>query len=384
MTQSSPHSYPNRVLTKIVGKPSSASFKKLQTELYDNAMSIPSNCGGGGGAHGHLATIMALAEVNVMLGPGNQWEDPVNRGITPDILSINATQFHTADNNCAFAADIVEWNTYLSTSRALNTQLISAINSTFIDELKHDTLGSASTSCRARLDHLQSTYARITPAQLNKNEQELSREWDPSQVPIENLWIRLKECRCLAAAGHDPISKATAMRKTLNSIKQTGQFEDAVLDWPKTPEADQLYASFKVHFKTTNVKCKQKVTAHSGGYRGANVATTSNIEASLRADIHAKYAASAAATAALAATHTPLDQASPHTRTKACPITTNWSYCWTHGLSCDSTHNSNSCPRKRGGHKATATVDNMLGDNPMISCNADEKLNDHFMFTYNN
>jgi hypothetical protein len=73
--------YPNPVLTKIVGEPSNASFKKLKTELYDNAMSVPSNRGGG--AHGHLATIMAFAEYNGMIGLGNQWEDPVNPGITP-------------------------------------------------------------------------------------------------------------------------------------------------------------------------------------------------------------------------------------------------------------------------------------------------------------
>jgi hypothetical protein len=200
MTQSSPHSYPNPVLTKIVGEPSNASFKKLKTELYDNAMSVPSNRGGG--AHGHLAIIMAFAEYDVMLGLGNQWEDPLNSGITPDILGDNATQYQIADNNRAFAADIVEWNTYLATSRALKTQLVAAIDPTFVDELKHGTLGFASTSCRALLDHLQNTYARITPAQLNKNEQELSRQWDPSQVPIENLWVRVEECRRLAAAGY--------------------------------------------------------------------------------------------------------------------------------------------------------------------------------------
>jgi hypothetical protein len=231
MTQSSPHSYPNPVLTKIVGEPSNASFKKLKTELYDNAMSVPSNRGGG--AHGHLAIIMAFAEYDVILGHGNQWEDPLNPNITPDILGDNATQFQIANNNRAFAASIVEWNTYLATSRALETQLVAAIGPTFIDELKHNTLGFASTSCRALLDHLQNTNARMTPAHLNKNEQELSREWDPSPVPIVNLWVRVKECRRLAAAGHNPISEATAMRKTLNSIKQTGQFEDAVLDWRK-------------------------------------------------------------------------------------------------------------------------------------------------------
>jgi hypothetical protein len=43
-----------------------------------------------------------------MLGPGNQWEDPLNPGITPDILGDNATQFQIADNNRTFAANIVK------------------------------------------------------------------------------------------------------------------------------------------------------------------------------------------------------------------------------------------------------------------------------------
>jgi hypothetical protein len=145
-------------------------------------------------------------------------------------------------------------------SRALKTQLIAAIDPTFINELKHDTLGFASTSCQALLEHLQNMYACITPTQLNTNEQELAQEWDPSQVPIEHLWICIKECRRLAAAGHDPISKATAMRKTLNNIKQTCQFEDVVLDWRKTPYANQSWTNFKTHFKAPDVKRKRKVT----------------------------------------------------------------------------------------------------------------------------
>jgi hypothetical protein len=84
-------------------------------------MSIPSNRGGA--AHGHLAIIITFQKYDVMLAPGTQWEDPVNPGITPDILGDNNTQFQTNNNNRAFAANIVEWNTYLSTSRALKTQL---------------------------------------------------------------------------------------------------------------------------------------------------------------------------------------------------------------------------------------------------------------------
>jgi hypothetical protein len=97
------------------------------------------------------------------------------------------------------------------------------------------------------------------------------------------------------------------MHKTLNSIEQTGQFEDAVLNWRKTPKDDQSWANFKVHFKAADVERKRKVTDKSGGYCGANMATTSDLKASLGAGIHAKYAALAAAATALSATQALLD-----------------------------------------------------------------------------
>jgi hypothetical protein len=109
-------------------------------------MSVPSNQGGG--AHSHLAIIMAQAEYNVMVGLGDLWDNPVNPGVTSDILGNNATQFQIADNNRTFAADIVEWNIYLATSQALTTQLIAAIDPKFLDELKHKALGFSSNSCR--------------------------------------------------------------------------------------------------------------------------------------------------------------------------------------------------------------------------------------------
>jgi hypothetical protein len=36
---------------------------------------------------------MAFAGYDVMISLGNQWEDPVNPAITPDILGNNPTQF---------------------------------------------------------------------------------------------------------------------------------------------------------------------------------------------------------------------------------------------------------------------------------------------------
>jgi hypothetical protein len=147
-------------------------------------MYIPSNQGGG--AHVHLATIMAPDEYGGMVGIGNQWINPINPGIAPAALGDNPTQFQIAKNNRVYKTNLDDWITYLSTARALNAQLIAAINPTFLDEIKHDTIGFANTTYITLLEHLQQTNARVTPAQLNKNEQELSREWDRPMDPSKN------------------------------------------------------------------------------------------------------------------------------------------------------------------------------------------------------
>jgi hypothetical protein len=157
------------------------------------------------------------------------------------------------------------------------------------------------------------------------------------------------------------------MQKTLNSIDQTGHFEDAVLDWRNKPEDDQSWGNFKAHFKPADVKRKRKVTTKNGGYCSSN-----------------KYAATAAASAALSASQAPPPQTAPRTCTKACNITINWSYGWRHGLSRDPTHNSVFSPHKRDGHESIATIDNMLGGNRIIAYKVGEKLNGQFMFTYHN
>jgi hypothetical protein len=70
----------------------------------------------GGGIHGHLAIILTQARYDVMAGLGKTWDHPINPSITPNILGNSTPQFQIADSNCAFAANIVKWNTYLATS----------------------------------------------------------------------------------------------------------------------------------------------------------------------------------------------------------------------------------------------------------------------------
>jgi hypothetical protein len=66
-------------LTPITGESTNSSLKLLQAELNANAISIPSNRGGG--AHGHLTLIQSPA--NYLLLTGANFEAPVNPGLTP-------------------------------------------------------------------------------------------------------------------------------------------------------------------------------------------------------------------------------------------------------------------------------------------------------------
>jgi len=52
------------ILTKIIGQPSNTSITLLTREIYANAHSIPSLCGGG--AHGHLGMFMSNAAYQLL------------------------------------------------------------------------------------------------------------------------------------------------------------------------------------------------------------------------------------------------------------------------------------------------------------------------------
>ena len=65
MTDSKPtFTFPHTELTKIEGLPTPITLTKLRSEIYDNAMSVPSTAGGG--IYGHLGIVMPAAEYNAL------------------------------------------------------------------------------------------------------------------------------------------------------------------------------------------------------------------------------------------------------------------------------------------------------------------------------
>jgi hypothetical protein len=141
--------------------------------------------------------------------------------------------------------------------------------------------------------------------------------------------------------------ESTIIRLTLEvfdktGVYKTGVYNHACLAWCEKATVDQTLNNYKVHFTAANKerKCKRKLTAQAAEFHGGNaIAATNNHQCAVAA-------------------------APPTGRILIGDV--KMSYCWTHGLTTNCDHNSDSCSSKRDGHINTATVLNMQGGNNCI------------------
>jgi hypothetical protein len=345
-------------LTKVDGKPTNQSLQLLQRELNDNAMSIPSQRGDG--IHGHLAFVISDASY-LTISNGVAFTIPAHPGATPTHAA-NATGAQITETNRQFNADLDENHQANKLQQALKQQLLEAVDRIYLTELSDPTLGFANSTVHALLEHLHSTYGTITFSQLDENLAKLDHTFNPDE-PLELLWARIKECRRFAAAGADPISEITVVRKTLAILEKTGVFADAVRDWRKKADADWTWNNFKTAFTAANTERERENTATSAGYHSANAAAARETNKTLDAAITAAAQLTITQAANAAATTAPGTNATDYS---------GWHYCWSHGLGHNPDHISQSCSNPATGHVADATVFNMKGGNNTIIRNRGE------------
>jgi hypothetical protein len=345
------------ILTSLTGEPTNSSLKLLQAELNANAISIPSNRGGG--AHGHLALIQSTA--NYLSITGTPFDPPLNPGLTPT-LPDHATGNQITEANRQYSVDQSEYSLYLSVERNLKSQLTSAVDPLFIDELRDDTMGFANASTLQLLSHLHATYGAVRSDQLEANAMRLDRQWNPSD-PIETVWQNAQECRRFAASGLDPISESTAVRKTVTMFEKSGVLADAIRDWRKRPDPEWTWANLKTDFARANRERVRLLTSDGAGYHGANSAAQTAAAAATAAATAAAANANSALAALAAATRSPAPTSTP----------TGFHYCWSHGLGRNPEHTSATCNKPAAGHCLDATLSDMKGGNNNISRGRNER-----------
>jgi len=329
--------FPHPDLTIIVGKPTYATVRKLQKELYANARTIPSTLGGG--HNGHLALVMTNAEYHVISAVN--YDEPVHPGAQP-VHQANATAAQITEANRQYDATLLQVSLHVSVVNALRQQILCAVDNKYLMALEHPDLGYT-VNPREMLVHLKTTYGDITPLEIELNRATLSAPWNPDDE-IEDLWKRIITAQELAhrATDADEITDGVAMRLTIDALEASGVFDFALDNWRLKDDATKTMATFKEHFNKENAERQRKLTAKTGGYHGAHGADGNRPR------------------------DTPPPTPAPSSGTVTLPNGVMMYYCWSHGLGINPQHTSPNCTYKKDGHIATATADNMQGGSNRI------------------
>lgn len=149
-------SFPNDTLPQVADIPTYKALKELKSSIKENATSIPSKKGGG--QHGYLSIVLSpAAYANIS---GTPFIVPLYPGATPNIQQI--VQNHEER--------LRECRKYNNVQKALKEQLLTAINSNYVQVLKDPNTRFNNITVRQILYHLFQTYGKITPYDLEENE----------------------------------------------------------------------------------------------------------------------------------------------------------------------------------------------------------------------
>jgi hypothetical protein len=187
-------------------------------------------------------------------------------------------------------------------------------------------------------------------------------------------------------AGNAPYTANQVLAIAFNHVFRTGIMQSACERWTSLPTMNTTWATFQDLFTAAH-ETYESLTAHAGGYHGANhvhtqetekfynktadafvnlamaetadkelIITLTNTKSTLTSQLSAKYKLIATLQAQLHNTSTNATAHRPVTATDK-----SKRYCWTHGLSVSSNHNSDNCRDPGEGHKKEATRDNTMG-----------------------
>ena len=320
------------MIMPIIGRPDPLSLGILQGELYyANAMSVPTELGGG--LYGHLALIVPYADYAALEG-AIEYTIPAHPGVQADAPA-NATAVMITQLNRQHDKALDRHMLHANVSNAIKQQLLKAVDDMFVSLLRHQRLRYSQVTPLQLMKHSLDTYNIVTTEEtLEDNRGRLGAEWNLDEG-MEVLYFRITNVQQFAAeaGAHHIISDAIAIHLVLTALERTGMFTDAFADWRKHAPGTQTLATFKTDMNHAWKERNRRVLAKSVGYHDA---PSANAQA-LSIGKENKPPATANKPAATVGT---------------VPMF----YCWSHGLGFSEQHTSHSCNNKKEGHQDDATI----------------------------
>jgi hypothetical protein len=263
--------FPHPNISPIVGQPTYKTLTQLHTQLNLNAASVHSNLGNG--QLGLLQLTVTAAVYNTL--SAIPFLAPANPGATV-ILPPHSTGPQINELNCQHDAAAALFSKYDATDKALKQQIVGAVDAMFLRTLRSKYVGYQNSSTQDMLDHLYSTYAKISASDLLSNDAQMKNDYHVNQ-PIKLFYDQIEDSVDFAAAGDCPYTPIQVTAIAYQLVFKTGMFPKECKLCKRRLAANKNWTKFKTFFLIAHHQelRESNVTTAAAGFQSANASIES-------------------------------------------------------------------------------------------------------------
>jgi uncharacterized membrane protein YgcG len=245
----------------IVGRPNLGELLRVLKQLARCARSLNT----GKGSFGFLFLVLKPAAYAVYAGtePYPVIDPPDHDG--PD-FPIEANEGERVAARIEWQREKMEYENQRNMNSALTSMFLQAIEEAYKKKIEYDMIGFPNGTFLDFFDTFVNTYGRVTPHDIEKNNQAMLTPWNPADH-IGALIRQINDAAEFAALANHPktdLEKVTAGE--LLVLKASG-YESAYEKWRALPENERGWTRFMSHFKAAwDLKQETETTAGNMGY----------------------------------------------------------------------------------------------------------------------
>ena len=134
-----------------------------------------------------------------------------------------------------------------NTDKALKQQILGTVDDIFTRALKNRYIGYANITTKELLNHLFTTYGKISGNDLRVNDTRMNAPYNVN-LPIEVLFNQMEEGMDYADAGNHFKTPEQTVVTGQQLIQDTGMFADNLKIWKRLTAQDRTWTRFKTGF----------------------------------------------------------------------------------------------------------------------------------------
>jgi hypothetical protein len=240
--------FPNPTLPQIVGQPTFEKLRRLKKALKANAASVQSELGGA--AFGHLGLVLDDATYHRLTN--NHYVAPPHPG--PLVIPAGTAHHEAVRLRDEHREAIQLFRESIDVKNALMKQITMSIEPKFIKELKNPHTDTITQPIYDVLAFLMTRYGHVDSRRLKIEEDKVSTfAWNIIDPPVV-IFSLIEDLEIIAEAANNQKSDTQLVNYGLDLVRNTSEFENALLAWYARPDQDRTWAHFKTHFTTAHTE----------------------------------------------------------------------------------------------------------------------------------